>query len=373
MIRLAEESKELTGFATRGGTYQWKRMAMGLKNSPATFQRLMDDLLKEFSDFCQPYIDDVIIFSKTFEEHLEHLDKVMTKLRDAGMIVKLPKCEFAMDQLDFLGHTVNAEGIKMQQRKTKAISKMEAPRNAKETKRFLAMAGYYRKFIRDFARKTHALSELCRQGRKWEWTDKHQAEFENMKKELTSDPVMAYPDWNRQFILTTDASINGFGAVLSQEYPEGERVIAYASKKTSDTEKRYGITQLEAAAVVWAVNLFRDPYLYGRRFRLVTDHKALLKLQTMSPENNRTLERWSMKLTEFDMEIVHRAGRNLVQADCISRCPIGAIEEVIQGTKEYVQAQQKDKFFGLIYERVLQEELMETNVEVTLDRYPLTQ
>jgi hypothetical protein len=167
-IHLAEESKEMTSFAIKGATYVWKCMPMGLKNSPATFQWLMDDLLKEFSDFCQPYIDDVIIFSKTFEEHCKHLELVMTKLREAGIVVKLPKCEFAMDKMDFLGHTVSAERIQMQHRKIKAISKMQPPRNAAEMKRFLAMAGYYRKFIKDFARKTHYMSELCRKGVRWE-------------------------------------------------------------------------------------------------------------------------------------------------------------------------------------------------------------
>jgi hypothetical protein len=113
------------------------------------------------------------------------------------MVVKLPKCEFAMNKMDFLGHTVSSEGIQMQHRKIEAILKMQPPRNAAETKRFLAMAGYYRKFIKDFARKTHYMSELCHKGVRWEWDKKHQVEFENLKKDLTSDPVMAYPDWNR--------------------------------------------------------------------------------------------------------------------------------------------------------------------------------
>jgi hypothetical protein len=180
---------------------------------------------------------------------------------------------------------------------------------------------------------------------------------------------MAYPDWNRQFILTTDASIHGFGAVLSQEYPEGERVIAYTSKKTSDTEKRYGITQLEVAAVVWAVNLFRDPYLYGKKFRLITDHKALLKLQTMSPENNKTLERWFMKLAEFNMEISHRAGSKLVNADCISRHQmdlVNSITDILAGTPACVKAQQEDKFLGHIYEKVQRIELQETSMDIEL-------
>jgi hypothetical protein len=149
-----------------------------------------------------------------------------------------------------------------------------------------------------------------------------------------SDPIMMYSDWNRQFILTTDVSIHGFGAILSQEYPESERVIAYASKKTSDTEKRCGITQLEAAVVVWAINLFCDPYLYDKKFRLITNHKALLKLQTMSPENNKTLKQWFMKLAEFNIEISHHAGSKLVNADCISRHQIDLVNPLRTFRKE---------------------------------------
>eukprot|EP01127_Copromyxa_protea_P013624 TRINITY_DN368_c0_g1_i14.p2 TRINITY_DN368_c0_g1~~TRINITY_DN368_c0_g1_i14.p2 ORF type:complete len:594 (+),score=103.02 TRINITY_DN368_c0_g1_i14:3196-4977(+) len=312
LIRIAKESQGLTGFAVKGGTYVWKRMPMGLKNSPATFQRFMDDILSEFSDFCQLYIDDIIIFSKTFEEHLEHIDKILGRLQERGLIVKLPKCEFCVEKLDFLGHVVSTKGISMQHRKIEAITKMEPPRNETETKRFIAMAGYYRKFIKNFARRTHRMGEIARGKKKFEWTKEHLEEFNDIKKALTSDPVMAYPDWNLQFIVTTDASLEGLGAVLSQKFPEGERVIAYASRRLSDGEKKYAITQLEALAVVWAVKQFRDPYLMSHKFKLVTDHRALLQLQNMNPSSNRTLQRWSMELAEFDMEIVYRPGSELV-------------------------------------------------------------
>jgi hypothetical protein len=226
---------------------------------------MMDETFnEEFQDFCQPYIDDLIIFSKTFEEHIEHISKVLDRL------------------------------ISMQKRKIDAIKKMGVPRKSAEVKRFVAMAGYYRKFIKNFASRTHHLGLITRDKSSFEWTEPHQREFDDIKEALMSDPVMAYPDWNKQFILTTDASYSGPGAVLSQQFPEGERVIVYASRRLQGSENNYPITQLEALAVVWAVELFRDPYLADKQFKLITDHRALLKFQNMQTESNCTLQRWSM-------------------------------------------------------------------------------
>ena len=370
-IRMAKESKELTGFAVKGGSYVWKRMPMGLKNAPATFQRLMDEVLGEFSDFCQPYIDDIIIFSEDFDSHLEHVSKVLHRLHERGLVIKLPKCEFCVEKVEFLGHVVSAQGIQMQPRKIDAIVRLAVPRNEAEVKRFINMAGYYRKFIKDFSQRTYHLGEIARGKDKFAWTVDHQREFEDIKQALTSDPVMAYPDWNREFILSTDASIQGLGAVLSQMFPEGERVIAYASRRLKDSEKNYGITQLEALAVVWATELFREPYLITKRFTLRTDHRALLKLQNLTPNSNRMLERWSMKLTDYDMNIVYRPGPTMVMVDPLSRAPVNVID-LKKHFEDLPFLQQQDSYWSRIYKKLvrmaLEKEHSEVEVKARIDK-----
>src|SRR3990167_3098027 len=220
-IPLHEDSKVYTGFATRSGFYQWKYLPMGFKNAGAAFQRQMDTVLGNMRfKFCIPYIDDIIIYSQTFDEHISHLKQVFEQFRKVGLFVKMSKCEFCMDRMDFLGH------------------------------------------------------EVSKQDSKWEWTPKHREELEDIKKALTSEPVMAYPDWDKKFILTTDASLKGLGAILSQQHETGERVIAYASRTLADGEKKWGITELEALAVVWGTEQFKV-YLEDRPFDLITDHKAL--------------------------------------------------------------------------------------------------
>ena len=363
-ILMSKASKKYTGFAVQGGSYVWKRMPMGLKNSPATFQRMMDEVFSEWSEFCQAYIDDLIVFSETFEEHVEHVRLVLTKLREKGLIVKLPKCEFCVSELDFLGHNVGVKGVRMQKRKVEAIKAMKPPRNETEMKRFLGMAGYYRRYIQNYARRTHRLGQIARGREKFSWTDAHQIEFDDIKKAMTEDPVMAYPDWDKQFILTTDASLSGLGAVLSQMYPDGERVVAYESRRLTPAEANYGITQLEALAVVWAVEKFRDPYLITRRFKLITDHSALKKLQTIASGSNRLLERWSLSLTDYDIEIVHRAGKLLVQADCLSRAAY-AVDVQRDLLKDLVAEQKADPLWKEVYFRVILEGSESSEVEIS--------
>ncbi len=250
-IRLDEESKEFTGFATRSKFWKWRVLPMGMKNSSGAFQRKMDKVLgnlKWKSVMC--YIDDLIIYSKTFEEHLQHIQEVMERLEEAGMYIKLSKCAFGMESIDFLGHTISKEGVQADPKKIKAVSNMPAPKDGNGIRRFLGMASFYRRYIKNFAARTDKLRELTHKNTIFSWTKEHQEEFEDIKSALVSNPVMAFPDWNKKFVLATDASYKGIGAVLSQEYPQGERVIAYASRSINNHEVNYGITKLEALAVV---------------------------------------------------------------------------------------------------------------------------
>jgi hypothetical protein len=340
-IPLQEDSKPYTGFATRSGFYQWKYLPMGFKNAGAAFQRQMDTVLGNMRfKFCIPYIDDIIIFSQTFEEHISHLKQVFDQFRKFGLFVKMSKCEFCMDRMDFLGHEVSAEGLRPNANKVKAINAMPTPSDPKQLVRFLAMAGFYRRYIKNFASRTHTLRSLCKQDSKWSWSHVHQKEIEDIKRALTSEPVMAYPDWDKKFILTTDASLRGLGAILSQKYESGERVIAYASRALADGERKWGITELEALAVIWGTEQFKV-YLEDRPFDLITDHKALLAFKKITNTNPR-LERWSIKLSRFTYDILYRKGEDNVNADCLSRDPINSIEE------DLIEKQKLDKHIQVI-------------------------
>ncbi|HYN44668.1 MAG TPA: reverse transcriptase domain-containing protein [Candidatus Limnocylindrales bacterium] len=343
-IPLHEDSKVYTGFATRSGFYQWKYLPMGFKNAGAAFQRQMDTVLGNMRfKFCIPYIDDIIIYSQTFEEHINHLKQVFEQFRKFGLFVKMSKCEFCMDRMDFLGHEVSAEGLRPNANKVKAINAMPAPTDPKQLVRFMAMAGFYRRYIKDFAKRTHTLRALCKQDAKWEWSSIHQSEVDDIKDALTSQPVMAYPDWDKKFILTTDASLKGLGAILSQEYENGERVIAYASRALAEGERKWGITELEALAVIWGTEQFKV-YLEDRPFDLITDHKALLAFKKITNTNPR-LERWSIKLSRFTYNILYRKGEENVNADCLSRDPIESINVIEQ---ELIEKQNEDIFIKQI-------------------------
>jgi hypothetical protein len=327
-IPLQDESKDYTGFATKSGFYRWKYLPMGFRNASSEFQRQMDNVLLDYRfKFVIPYIDDLLIFSNTYEEHLKHIELVLERLRSYGVFVKLSKCEFFMKKLNFLGHQISDQGISPNSDKVKAISEMSIPNDPKVLIRFLAMAGFYRRYIAGFAKRTHHLRELCKMDAVWNWKDIHSSEFNDIKNALISSPVMAYPDWGEKFILTTDASLLGLGAVLSQSYLQGERVIAYASRVLQSAEKNYTITELEAQAVVWSTNLFKV-YLEDKPFDLITDHKALTSFHKIK-ETNPRLERWSIKLSRFNYNVIYRKGVELVNADCLSR-NIGVVLSIVE-------------------------------------------
>lgn len=273
-VGLDEKSREWTGLATRSKFWRWKVLPQGIMNSASAFQRVMDRVLGELKWKCvMYYIDDLIIYSKTIEEH-EHIRLVLQKLKEYGICAKLGKCQFGVEELNFLGHIVSKDVMRPDPAKTRAVEQMPIPKDSKAVSRFLGMAGFNRKYIQNFAARTVNLRELLKKDAKFEWTDECQKEFDDMKKALTSGPVMAYPDYNKKFIVSTDASYQCLGATLSQEGKGGEQVIAYASRSLNIHEKNYGVTKLEALGVVWATDLFR-PYLEDRKFDLITDHEAL--------------------------------------------------------------------------------------------------
>ena len=312
--------REKTAFITKFGTFEFKVMPFGLCNAPATFQRTMDKVLKDLKDkFVMVYLDDVIIYSKTFNEHLQHIEQVFERIQSANLRLKAEKCKFAANELQFLGHVVGSEGVKPDPEKVDKIVNYPVPKNIRELRGVLGLFSYYRRFIKDFSQRADPLYELLKKESNYEWTEKQQKAFEELKQKITTAPVVKYPDFEQPFFLYTDASITGVGAVLAQKDGKNEHVIAYASRTLTPAERNYGITELECLAIVWAVKYFRH-YIYGSKLTIVTDHSALTwLLNSASESTNRRLERWKIMLSEYDFEIYYRKESIHQNADALSR------------------------------------------------------
>lgn len=317
-VPVAEKDRHKTAFVTQNGLYEFNRMPFGLANAPSTFQRAMDLVLSGLSYIiCLCYLDDVIVFGRNFQEHYDRLRTVLLRLRSHNLRVKLEKCTIAARQVSFLGHIVSQHGIKPDPAKIEAVSKIDRPRTVKDIRSFLGLAGYYRKFIPAFSTISAPLLHLTHKTAKFVWTSECEHAFQTLKQSLCSFPVLAYPNFDQDFILHTDASDYGVGAVLSQLDEHGnENVVAYASKALSPREQNYSTTEKEAYAVVFGTAHFRV-YLLGRHFKLITDHNALRWLHSMEPKGR--LARWIMDLQEFNFSVIHRAGRLHNNADALSR------------------------------------------------------
>ena len=261
-VEVEETDREKTAFCTTEGLFQFRVMPFGLCNAPATFQRLMDLVLAGLQwSRCLVYIDDVIIVGKSFQEHLRNLQEVLQRLREAGLKLKPSKCIFFQSSVKYLGHVVSREGVMADPDKVRKVATWPVPTSTKETQSFLGFASYYRRFIRDFAEIAKPLHRLTEKTAPFNWTVECQAAFQELRQRLTSAPILAHPDFSQQFILDTDASDIGMGAVLSQVDREGrERAIAYGSRLLSKAERRYCVTRRELLAVVTFTRHFR-PYL----------------------------------------------------------------------------------------------------------------
>ncbi|CAB4022215.1 Transposon Ty3-G Gag-Pol poly, partial [Paramuricea clavata] len=317
-ISVEEKDRHKTAFVTQRGLFEFNRMPFGLVNLPTTFQRAMDLVLSGLSYvICLCYLDDVIVFGRDFNEHCNRLKTVLERLRSHNLRVKLAKCTIAAPQVAFLGHVVTESGIMPDPAKIEAVNNITSPRNIKDIRSFLGLAGYYRKFIPGFSSIAMSLLQLTHKAAQFNWTDAYEQAFQRLKHLLCSAPILAYPDFSQAFILQTDASDYGVGAVLSQLDELGnEKVIAYASKALSPREQKYSTTEKEAFAVVFGKAHFRV-YLLGRHFKLITDHSALRWLHTMEAKGR--LARWIMDIQEFDFSVAHRAGRIHNNADALSR------------------------------------------------------
>jgi len=308
-IPMQEEHKRKTAFSTPYGHFEFNRMPFGLKNAPATFQRLMNSVLTGIQGLrCLVYLDDIVIYGPNLREHNKRLIEVFGRLRKHNLKLQPDKCEFLRKEVIYLGHIITKDGIRPDPSKLYAVKEFPMPKTVKDVQSFLGLAGYYRKFIEDFSKIAKPLTKLTKKGEKFNWTAEQQNSFQLLKEKLTTAPVLNYPDFQQEFVVTTDASDYAIGAVLSQGPAGQDRPIAYASRILCKAEQNYNTTEKELLAIVWAVKYFR-PYLYGTKFKIVTDHRPLIWLFNITDPGSRLI-RWRLKLEEYDYEIVHKAGKS---------------------------------------------------------------
>ena len=332
-IRMENTSREKTAFVTPQGLYEFFVMPFGLTNAPAVFQRLMQKVLAGLNPDCGPdfvavYIDDVLVFSRTLEEHMTHVQRVLERIKQAGLKLKPSKCFFARREVEYLGHLVTPEGLKTNPKLIEAIKQFPRPTDVSGVRRFLGLASYYRRFIEGFSKIAEPLRELTRKNAVFQWTSASACEqaMTHLKDQLTNAPVLAYPSFDKPYTVETDASISGLGAVLSQVQDDKKlHPVAYASRSLTAAERNYSITELEALAVVWALTRFHS-YLYGQTVTVITDH-ASVKAVLETPNPSGKYSRWWTKVYGAgmkDVHIVYRSGKLNHVADALSRSPCGA-------------------------------------------------
>lgn len=309
---------QYTAFMSPNGKFEWVRMPFGLKNASTTFQRFMNDALAG-NDNAEGYVDDSFVFSETFDQHLLDLRDVLMRFRKANVKIKLPKCIFAALKIKCLGNIVSHGEVRPDPGKVMAITNIPPPRDPTGVRQFLGAASYYRNYIGKFAEIVAPMSDLTKKGTQFVWTPECGQAMSDLKTAMSSDPCLRLADFSQPFILTTDWSKIAIGAVLSQLDPEtGEdHPIAFASRLLNRAERNYAPTEGECLAIVWAIQKFKY-YLHGRRFTVYTDHTALTWLHTNRFSNSK-LERWSMKLQEYDFVIKYKKGEDNAVADCLSR------------------------------------------------------
>ncbi|GJW54230.1 putative nucleotidyltransferase, ribonuclease H, partial [Tanacetum coccineum] len=313
-LRVKEQDISKTAFRTRYGHYEFLVMPFGLTNAPAVFMDLMNRIFHEFLDkFVIVFIDDILVFSKSKEEHEDHLRTVLQILRQEKLYAKFSKCEFWLSRVAFLGHIVSSEGITMDPAKVEAITKWPRPTSVTEVRSFLGLAGYYRRFVDGFSRLALPLTKLMRKGEKFVWNDEREKSFEELKQRLVSAPILTLPSGSGGFQIYSDASKKGLGCVLMQH----AKVIAYASRQLKPYEVNYPTHNLELEAIVFALKIWRH-YLYGESCDIFTDHKSLKYIFTQRELNMRQ-RCWLELLKDYDTNIQYHPGKANVVADALSR------------------------------------------------------
>ena len=351
-VRIADGDESKTACVTRYGSYEFLVMPFGLTNAPATFCNLMNDVLYEFlDDFVVVYLDDIVVYSQSLREHVEHLRLVFSALKKNSLYVKKEKCEFCQQEIMFLGHKVSQGRIRMDERKVEAILDWSAPTKVTELRSFLGLANYYRRFIKDYSKMASPLTDLLKKDKHWEWTEACQEAFQDIKQAVTSEPVLRLPDFELPFEVHTDASDRALGGVLVQEgHP-----IAYESRKLKEAEQRYSAHEKEMTAVVHCLEIWKH-YLLGTKFVVVTDNVANTYFKTQKKLTPKQA-RWQEFLAEFDFSWVHRPGSQNNVADALSRKEVKTFvaslstvqSDFLERSRQQAEA---DKNYGLLRQKV---------------------
>jgi hypothetical protein len=330
-VPLDAQSREYTAFRTPEGCYQYTRLPMGLKTASSIFCRFVDGIIGDLKwQSCLGYVDDILCYSRTVEQHLQDLLTLITRLDSYNLTANPSKCKFFRDSLTFLGHLVDESGVRPDSSKVEAVRKWEVPANPADLKKQIMAIGYYRRFIHNFASFTKPLFEkaehpFVRLEDGSSWTAEELAIYHRLINIITSDAVISHPDWSIPFELHTDASNKGLGAMLVQHINGVERVISYASRVLTRSEMAFATWEKEALAVVWATRTFRMYLLGSRKFTIVTDNSAVRQLMDSPPaQAGGRLLRWKLALGEFVYEIKYRPGKENVVCDALSRFPIPA-------------------------------------------------
>lgn len=357
-IPIRRDHRKYTGFLYGNKVYQFCRLPFGYSTSVASFIRGLTQVLgPRVASFTTAYVDDLLVFSKDFDEHMQHLEELLQRLREAGMTVKLRKSLFLRTEVPFVGHVLTAEGVKLDPKRIEALVKYERPKSIKELRGFLGAVNYDRRFCKDLAGLSQPLVRLLRKGCKWKWKGEEQAAFDAIKEAYLGAEVASHPNWARRFYVQTDASDYAIGGCLFQRDDQtGERrFIAFCSRVLRGAELSYSVTEKEGLAVVYALQLWRT-ILLGREVVVVTDHKALSFIMTTNIKSGR-LYRWVMAIQEFDVTIEHCKGKDNLLADFLSRsCSKETLQKPEEGgsvclsairlSEEYKQVKENFKRLG---------------------------
>ncbi|GJY54362.1 reverse transcriptase domain-containing protein [Tanacetum coccineum] len=313
-LRVHEDDIPKTAFRTHYGHFEFTVMPFGLTNTPTIFIDLMNRVCRPYLDkFVIVFIDDIVIYSKTREEHVEHLRLVLELLKKEKLYAKFSKCEIWLREVQFLGHVINGDGIHVDPSKIKAVKNWKAPRTPTEVSSFLGLDRYYRRFIENFSKIAKSFTILTQKGKVFNWGEEHELAFQTLKDKLCNAPVLALPDGPEDFVVYCDASGIGLGCVLMQR----GKVIAYASRQLKTHEKNYTTHDLELGAVVFALKIWRH-YLYGTKSVIYMDHKSLQHIFSQKELNMRQ-RRWIELFSDYDCEIRYHPGKANVVADALSR------------------------------------------------------
>lgn len=348
-VAVDESDRHKTAFTTPFGLFEYLRMPMGVCNGPATFQRLMQATMNDLIfEIMLVYLDDILVYSPSFESHLERLDIVLKRLKHAGLKLKLGKCHFLQKEVRFLGHQISADGIATDPSKVAAVKEWPVPSTVKELQSFLGLCSYYRRYVEGFSKIAAPLHDAVNQclnacssvkvSKRLSalWDAGCQKAFDMLKEKLITAPVLGFADFTRPFILETDASGQGLGAILYQQQDDRKRVIAYASRRLRNAErndKNYSSMKLELLALKWAiVEKFRG-YLLGSKFTVITDNNPLCHLK--SAKLGAIEQRWVAQLAAFDFDVQYRPGRCNPAADALSRHPLAGEPEPDQDDEEF--------------------------------------